>query len=68
MSNTMHDGTWRKPAISAHNGGCAEVQKAEDGGVNLRNSTDPSKAAHHFTRHEWDCFMNGAKNGEFDLA
>ena len=27
----------------------------------------PRKAPHVYTRHEWECFLAGAKRGEFDL-
>ena len=67
-NNTMNDGTWRKAKASAHNGGCVEVRKAEDGGVDLRDTKDRSIPAHHFTGKEWGAFLDGARNGEFDLA
>jgi hypothetical protein len=68
MINTMNDGTWRKSSLSAHNGGCVEVRQTEDGGVEVRDTKDRSKAPHAFTRGEWDAFLGGARNGEFDLA
>jgi hypothetical protein len=68
MINTMGDGTWRKSSLSAHNGGCVEVRKTEDGGVEVRDTKDRSKPAHSYTRGEWDAFIAGAKGGEFDLA
>jgi hypothetical protein len=68
MSNTMHDGTWRKSTLSAHNGGCVEVRKTENGDVEVRDTKDRSKAAHSYTRGEWDAFIGGARNGEFDLS
>jgi hypothetical protein len=68
MSNTMHDGTWRKAKASAHNGGCVEVRRNENGDVDIRDTKDRSKAPHSYTAHEWDCFIDGAKNGEFDLT
>ena len=37
------------------------------GGVAVRDSKDRAKAAHVYTRPEWEAFMAGAKNGEFDL-
>jgi hypothetical protein len=30
-------------------------------------SGDRSKAPHVFTRREWECFLSGARKGEFDL-
>ena len=68
MSNTMNDGTWRKATKSAHNGGCVEVRRNESGGVDVRDSKDRSKAPHSYTANEWDAFIDGARNGEFDLT
>ncbi len=36
-------------------------------GVAVRDSKDRGKTPHVFNRHEWECFLIGAKNGEFDL-
>jgi hypothetical protein len=47
--------------------GCVEIAHLPDGGVALRDSKDRSKAPHVYDRHEWECFLIGAKNGEFDL-
>jgi len=33
----------------------------------VRDSKDRGKAAHVYTRTEWEAFLVGAKNGEFDL-
>jgi len=37
------------------------------GGVAVRDSKDRSKAPHVYTRREWEAFLTGAKNGEFDV-
>lgn len=36
--------------------------------VLLRVAGDPAGRVSVFTRHEWDCFLDGAKNGEFDFT
>ena len=36
--------------------------------VLMRLSDDPDGRISVFTRFEWDCFVDGAKNGEFDDA
>jgi len=33
----------------------------------VRDSKDRVKAPHVYTRREWQAFLVGAKNGEFDL-
>lgn len=57
---------WFKSSFSSTNG-CVEVTHLPEGGVALRDTKDRGKAPHFFTRHEWECFLSGVKNGEFDL-
>ncbi|PZG47591.1 hypothetical protein C1I98_13190 [Spongiactinospora gelatinilytica] len=35
--------------------------------VAVRDSKNPHRAPLVFTPHEWACFLDGAKNGEFEL-
>jgi hypothetical protein len=57
---------WFKSSSSGANG-CVEIAHLPQGGVAVRDSKDRSKAAHVYTRPEWEAFLTGAKNGEFDL-
>jgi len=57
---------WFKSSFSAA-GNCVEVAHLPGGGVAVRDSKDRAQAAHVFTRPEWEAFVAGAKNGEFDL-
>jgi hypothetical protein len=57
---------WFKSSASSAQG-CVEIAHLPNGGVALRDSKDHSKAPHVYNRHEWECFLIGAKNGEFDL-
>ncbi len=57
---------WFKSSFSAA-GNCVEVAHLPSGGVAVRDSKDQSKAPHVYTRGEWEAFLAGAKNGEFDL-
>jgi Domain of unknown function (DUF397) len=57
---------WFKSSASGANG-CVEVARTRDGGMALRDTKDRSKAAHLYTRDEWQAFLTGAKRGEFDL-
>jgi Domain of unknown function (DUF397) len=36
--------------------------------VQVRDSKDPSGAVLTFNRREWDAFLLGVRNGEFDLV
>jgi len=57
---------WFKSSFSGANG-CVEVAHLPQGGVAVRDSKDRSKAVHVYTKPEWEAFLTGAKNGEFDL-
>ena len=57
---------WFKSSASA-SGACVEVAHLPGGGVAVRDSKDRSKAPHIYTRREWEAFLTGAKNGEFDV-
>jgi hypothetical protein len=57
---------WFKSSYSGANG-CVEVAHLPEGGVALRDTKDRTKTAHVYTRDEWQAFLLGAKNGEFDL-
>jgi Domain of unknown function (DUF397) len=36
--------------------------------VLMRVAGDPEQRVLVFDRHEWECFLDGARNGEFDAA
>lgn len=58
--------TWRKSSYSQGEGACVEVADAPDGGRYLRDSKDRTRPRHYFTAPEWDAFIRGVKDGEFD--
>ena len=39
-----------------------------DGAVEIAFAGDPEQRVLVFDRHEWECFLDGARNGEFDDA
>ncbi len=55
---------WRKSSRSSI-GNCVEVA-ADAGDVLLRDSKDPTGPWMRYTAAEWDAFISGAKDGEFD--
>jgi Domain of unknown function (DUF397) len=56
---------WRKASGSSNNGGCVEVALLGEM-IAVRDSKDPDKPAHLYTRREFHYFLDGAKAGEFD--
>ncbi len=61
------DAHWHKATASESGTGCVEVAHLADGRVGVRDSKDRSLPPHVFTAHEWACFLDGVRNGEFDL-
>jgi hypothetical protein len=58
---------WRKSRHSDTDRGCVETAFLPDGHVAVRDSKDRSGPALVYTPREWDAFIQGAKDGEFDL-
>jgi Domain of unknown function (DUF397) len=56
---------WRKSRCSATNG-CVEVAFL-DGPVAVRDSKDQQGPVLVFTQAEWEAFVGGIRDGEFDL-
>ncbi len=59
--------SWRKSSASGGNGGdCVEVAFAGES-VLIRHSRNPTGPVLSFTHSEWQAFLAGTRNGEFDL-
>ncbi len=56
---------WFKATASNTSEGCVEVAHLDKWTV-VRDSKNPGAPAHCYTPHEWACFLNGARSGEFD--
>jgi Domain of unknown function (DUF397) len=61
----LSNAKWRKSQRSGVNG-CVEVAFA-DGRIAVRDSKDRNGPVLMFTPHEWNAFLGGARDGEFDL-
>jgi hypothetical protein len=57
---------WVKSSLSYANGNCVEVSDLPGGTVGIRNSRDREGAVLRFTPDEWQAFLGGVRNGEFD--
>jgi len=67
MSSFVPEGpTWIRSTVCASTT-CLEVAIGE-AQVMLRNSTSPEGPEVAVTRDEWQVFLQGAKNGDFDLS
>ncbi|MFD3971391.1 DUF397 domain-containing protein [Streptomyces cyaneofuscatus] len=66
MAASLIPGQWMKSRMSEANGMCVEVAALPQGGVAIRNSTDPDGPALIVKNGEMAAFIDGAKNGEFD--
>ena len=58
---------WFKSSFSGDNGGCLEVAFLDSGRVALRDNEDLDNPPFVVSRHVWQCWLDGARQGEFDL-
>ena len=58
--------SWTKSSLSFCNSNCVEVAGLAVGQIGVRNSKDPDGGVLRFTPTEWDAFLGGVRNGEFD--
>lgn len=58
---------WQKSSFSSGNtDNCVEVRLVA-GGVEVRHSQDPDGPTLTYTTGEWDAFVNGVRDGQFDI-
>jgi hypothetical protein len=58
--------SWIKSSLSTYNGNCVEVAGLTGDTIGIRDSKHPKGAVLSFTLAEWDAFIGGVRNGEFD--
>jgi len=57
---------WVKSSLSYAFGNCVEVASLPGGQIGVRNSRDREGPVLRFTPDEWQAFLGGVRNGEFD--
>ena len=57
---------WIKSSLSFANGNCVEVAGLPGGHIGVRDSKDTRGPVLRFTSGEWDAFLGGVRNGEFN--
>lgn len=58
---------WRKSSLSSGGDNCVEVAMAADGSIGVRDSKQGGLGpVLEFTPAEWDAFVGGVAQGEFD--
>jgi hypothetical protein len=63
----LSQAAWRKSKASGpYSDNCVEVAFIDDA-IAVRDSKHPQGPVLLFTQGEWDAFVEGAKDGEFDL-
>ncbi|MGH2942253.1 MAG: DUF397 domain-containing protein [Solirubrobacteraceae bacterium] len=67
-SRDLSGARWRTSSFSQDGGECVETAFLPDGSVALRHSRNPEGSVLIYTRREWEAFLRGAKDGEFDLV
>jgi hypothetical protein len=55
-----------KSSLSNFNGNCVEVAGLTSDTIHVRDSKNPRAGMLSFTPAEWDAFIGGVRNGEFD--
>jgi hypothetical protein len=59
---------WTKSSLSHANGNCVEVADLPGGQVGMRDSKDVTGPVLRIQPEEWQAFLHGARNGEFDIC
>ncbi|MET7773575.1 DUF397 domain-containing protein [Nocardia sp. NPDC005366] len=57
---------WFKSSRSSAGSECVEVAHLDSGHVGVRDSKNPGGGLLVFTSSEWDAFLAGARDGEYD--
>ena len=58
--------SWVKSSLSMANGNCVEVAGLSDAFIHVRDSQNPRGSVLRFRPADWDTFVGGIREGEFD--
>jgi len=61
-----HGPQWVKSSLSFSNSNCVEVANLPGSQVGVRHSKHAEGPVLRFTPDEWQAFLGGVRNGEFD--
>ena len=62
----MEQNKWFKSTRSGDNGACVEIRSQNDM-ILMRDSKDATGPVIRFTREEWQAFVTGVRDGQFDM-
>jgi Domain of unknown function (DUF397) len=65
-ASSAEGANWFKSSLSFSNSNCVEVASLPGGNIGVRDSKDVTGPFLRFTPGEWDAFLGGVRNGEFD--
>jgi hypothetical protein len=64
----IRDTPWVKATASGGNGGSCFLVRGNDGMIEVRDSkTGPDGPVQRYREDEWLAFLEGIRNGEFDI-
>ena len=66
-SDQLNGARWFKSSFSSDTGGCLEVAFLDSGRVAVRDNENLGNPPFVVSRHVWQCWLDGAKHGEFDI-
>jgi hypothetical protein len=68
--NDLTDAIWHKSSHSGGGNNCVEVATnllGTHGNVYVRDTKDPEGPVQQYNHSEWRAFLNGVRDGEFDV-
>jgi hypothetical protein len=63
---TADAGSWITSSFSNYTGNCVQVQGLGRDTIRVRDSKNPTRGMLSFRPAEWDAFVAGVRNGEFE--